>query len=95
MEGAATTISDWSRILAKEVTRLTALIEANEGAGIEEALLAAEAERDRLFKAVCFVILFDSELRSSTLFATTTLLAFCHGPLPTRSRASRYGHDVE
>ena len=57
------------------MTRLTALIEANEGAGIEEALLAAEAERDRLFKAVCFVILFDAELRSSTLFATTTLLA--------------------
>ena len=66
-----------------------------EGAGIEEALLAAAAERDRLSKAVCFVILFDAELRSSTLFATTTLLAFCHGPLPMRSRASRYGHDVE
>ena len=30
------------------VTRLTALIEANEGAGAEEMLLGAEAERDRL-----------------------------------------------
>src|SRR5258708_37875481 len=37
--------------------------------------------------AVCLVILFESEWRSSTLFATTTPLAFCHGPLPTRSRA--------
>jgi hypothetical protein len=33
--------------------------------------------------AVCFVILFDPQLRSSTLLATTTLLAFCHGP-PSR-----------
>jgi uncharacterized protein YhaN len=34
--------------LANEVTRLTALIEANEGVGVDEMLLAAEAERDRL-----------------------------------------------
>ena len=37
--------------------------------------------------AVCLVILFASEWRSSTLFATTTPLTFCHGPLPMRSRA--------
>src|SRR6185437_12280131 len=34
--------------LGNEVTRLTTLIAANSGAGVEEALLAAEAERDRL-----------------------------------------------
>src|SRR2546430_13892635 len=38
-------------------------------------------------KAVCLLILFESEWRSSTLFATPTPLAFCHGPLPMRSRA--------
>ena len=38
--------------LGNEVTRLAALIEANEGAGVEELLLAAEAERDRLASAV-------------------------------------------
>src|SRR5262249_47772064 len=35
----------------------------------------------------CFVTLAEAECRSSTLLATTTPLAFCHGPLPIRSRA--------
>jgi len=34
--------------LSNAITRLTTLIEANEAAGVEEMLLAAEAERDRL-----------------------------------------------
>src|SRR5712692_9986149 len=38
-------------------------------------------------RAVSLVILACSECRSATLFATTTPLAFFHGPLPTRSRA--------
>src|SRR5262245_28346215 len=37
--------------------------------------------------AVCLLTLLAPECRSSTLFATTTPLAFCHGPLPMRSRA--------
>src|SRR5438046_898546 len=40
------------------------------------------------FKAVCLLRLLCSECRSLTLFATTTPLAFCHGPLPMRLRAS-------
>lgn len=38
--------------LSNEVTRLTALIEANEGAGVEEMLLGAEAECDRLTSTI-------------------------------------------
>jgi hypothetical protein len=38
--------------VAVDAWRFTALIEANEGAGVEEMLLAAEAERDRLTVAV-------------------------------------------
>ncbi len=38
--------------LQNEVTRLTALIEANESVGIEEMLALAEAERDRLTSTV-------------------------------------------
>src|SRR5581483_5977151 len=37
--------------------------------------------------AVCLLMLTLSECRSSTLFATITPLALCHGPLPMRSRA--------
>jgi uncharacterized protein YhaN len=48
LEGAANNHQRLVADLAKEVTRLTALIEANEGVGVEEMLLAAEAERDRL-----------------------------------------------
>lgn len=48
LEGAATNHQRSIADLGKEVIRLTALIEANEGAGIEEMLLTAEAERDRL-----------------------------------------------
>src|SRR5712691_8949093 len=39
-------------------------------------------------KAVCLLILLCSECRSFTLLATTTPLAFRHGPFPMRSRAS-------
>src|ERR1700755_436867 len=38
-------------------------------------------------KLVCLVMLLASLCRSSTLFATTSPLAFFHGPLPMRSRA--------
>jgi len=38
-------------------------------------------------RAVALVTLLASECSSSTLLATTTPLAFCHGPLPMRSRA--------
>src|SRR5262249_46893947 len=37
--------------------------------------------------AISLVILASSECRSSTLLPTTLPLAFCHGPLPMRSRA--------
>ena len=52
LEGAAANHQRMVANLGNETTRLTALIEANEGAGIEEMLLAAEAERDRLVNAV-------------------------------------------
>src|SRR5882724_6040303 len=39
-------------------------------------------------KAVCLSRVLCPECRSSTLFPTTTPLAFCHGPLPMRLRAS-------
>lgn len=52
LEGAAANHQRSVANLGLEVTRLTALIEANEGAGVEEALLVAEAERDRLASAV-------------------------------------------
>src|SRR6266542_6461869 len=39
-------------------------------------------------KAVCLLRLLDGECSSSTFLATTTPLAFCHGPLPMRLRAS-------
>jgi hypothetical protein len=48
LEGSATNHQRSVADLGREVTRLTALIEANEGAGIEELLLAAEAERNCL-----------------------------------------------
>lgn len=38
--------------LTNDVTRLTALVEANEGAGVEEMLIAALAERERLSATV-------------------------------------------
>jgi chromosome segregation ATPase len=52
LEGAATNHQRSVANLGIEVTRLTALIEANEGVGVEEMLLATEAERDRLVSAV-------------------------------------------
>ena len=52
LEGAATNHQRSVANLGIEVTRLTALIEANEGAGVEEMLLAAEAECDRLTSTV-------------------------------------------
>ena len=52
LEGAATNHQRSVANLGIEVTRLTALIEANEGAGVEELLLTAEAERDRLASAI-------------------------------------------
>jgi energy-coupling factor transporter ATP-binding protein EcfA2 len=51
LEGAAGNHQHSVATLSNEVTRLTALIEANEGAGVEEMLLTAEAERDRLTSA--------------------------------------------
>src|SRR5262245_45473327 len=41
--------------------------------------------------AVCFVRLFLSECSSATLLATTSPLAFRHGPLPIRSFAFTAG----
>jgi chromosome segregation ATPase len=52
LEGTATNHQRSVANLGIEVTRLTALIEANEGAGVEELLLTAEAERDRLASAI-------------------------------------------
>jgi energy-coupling factor transporter ATP-binding protein EcfA2 len=52
LEGAATNHQQSVANLGNEVTRLTALIEANEGIGVEETLLATEAERDRLTSAL-------------------------------------------
>jgi hypothetical protein len=52
LEGAALNHQRSISTLNNEVTRLTALIEANEGAGVEEMLLAAEAEQDRLTSAI-------------------------------------------
>lgn len=52
LEGAATNHHRAVAELGNEVIRLTTLIEANEGAGIEETLAAAEAERDRLTSTV-------------------------------------------
>src|SRR6185437_11542090 len=40
-------------------------------------------------RAVCLLMLLESEWRSSTFFATTTPLAFCHGPFPMRSRVGK------
>src|SRR6185312_13544898 len=44
------------------------------------------SERD-----VCLLRLLAAPCRSATSFATTTPLAFCHGPLPMRSRAFTAG----
>jgi uncharacterized protein YhaN len=52
LEGAAANHHRSIANLGNEVTRLTALIEAHEGAGVEEMLLAAEAERDHLASVV-------------------------------------------
>jgi hypothetical protein len=52
LEGAANNHQRSVTNLGIDVTRLNALIEANEGAGVEEMLLATEAERDRLASAV-------------------------------------------
>ena len=52
LEGAASNHQRSIANLGIEVTRLNALIEANEGAGVEELLLATEAERDRLASVV-------------------------------------------
>jgi uncharacterized protein YhaN len=52
LEGAAANQQHSIANLGNEVTRLTALIEAHEGAGVEEMLLSAEAERDRLTSVI-------------------------------------------
>lgn len=52
LERAASNHHQSVATLSNEVTRLTALIEANEGAGVEEMLLGAEAERDRLSNTI-------------------------------------------
>ena len=52
LEKAASNHHQSVATLSTEVTRLTALIEANEGAGVEEMLLGAEAERDRLTNTI-------------------------------------------
>jgi chromosome segregation ATPase len=52
LEGAAANHQSSIAGFRNEVTRLTALVEAREGAGVEEMLLAAEAERDRLSSVV-------------------------------------------
>jgi uncharacterized protein YhaN len=52
LEGAATNHHRAVAELGNEVIRLATLIEANEGAGVEELLVAAEAERERLTTTV-------------------------------------------
>ena len=52
LEGAAVNHHRSVAALTNEVTRLSALVEANEGAGIDEILLEKLAERDRLLAIV-------------------------------------------
>ena len=52
LEGAAVNHHRSVAALTNEVTRLSALVEANEGAGVDEMLLETLAERDRLLATV-------------------------------------------
>lgn len=52
LEVAATNHQHLVSRLGNELTRLTAFIQANEGTGVEELLLAADAEHDRLIDTV-------------------------------------------
>jgi energy-coupling factor transporter ATP-binding protein EcfA2 len=52
LEGAAANHQRNAAMLTNEVTRLTALIQAQEGLGVEELLVTKQAERDRLRETV-------------------------------------------
>ena len=52
LEGAAANHTRAIESLNIDIARLAALIEANESSGVEELLLASEAERDRLAETV-------------------------------------------
>jgi DNA repair exonuclease SbcCD ATPase subunit len=52
LEKAASNHQHYIATLSNEITRLSALIEANEGGGVEEMLLTTEAERDRLTSTI-------------------------------------------
>jgi uncharacterized protein YhaN len=79
LEGAAANHQRSVANLGIEVTRLTALIEANEGAGVEEMLLAAEAERDRLTRAVA-----EFEKEAAVLKLLSETLEVAEGEAKTR-----------
>jgi uncharacterized protein YhaN len=79
LEGAAHNHQRSVANLHIEGTRLNALIEANEGAGIEEMLLAAEAERDRLASAVA-----EFEKEASVLQLLLETLELAEGEAKTR-----------
>ncbi|MET4072497.1 uncharacterized protein YhaN/Sec-independent protein translocase protein TatA [Bradyrhizobium sp. S3.2.6] len=79
LEGAAANHQRSAANLGIEVTRLTALIEANEGAGVEEMLLAAEAERDRLTSAVA-----EFEKEAAVLKLLSETLEAAEGEAKTR-----------
>lgn len=79
LEGAATNHQRSVANLGIEVTRLTALIEANEGAGVEEMLLAAEAERDRLASTVA-----EFEKEAAVLQLLSDTLEAAEGEAKTR-----------
>jgi hypothetical protein len=91
LEGAATNHQRSVANLGIEVTRLTALIEANEGAGVEELLLTAEAERDRLASAITD---FEKEAAVLQLLLETLEAAEGEAPtpasIPTASRCTRW-----
>ena len=79
LEGAATNHQRSVSNLGIEVTRLTALIEANEGAGVEEMLLATEAERDRLTSTVA-----EFEKEAAVLQLLSDTLEAAEGEAKTR-----------
>jgi uncharacterized protein YhaN len=86
LEGAATNHQRSVANLENDVTRLTALIEANEGAGVEEMLLVVEAERDRLTATVAE---FEQEVAVLQLLLET--LEVAEGEAKTRYLAPVVG----
>ena len=68
LEAASTNIRDAITKLNTEIVRVNALIEANEGIGVEEILAASEADRDRLTETVAE---YETEITVLELLLTT------------------------